>query len=108
MTKTTEQLLKDYSEKDFVKNFQKIFDLRWFFLKGLRCKDYIPSEAFENAISLTPYGETFAEFLRTKDRDLNESEIGFILFAHLYHEDLMIDIFKTNVEEIEKALDNEI
>jgi hypothetical protein len=108
MTKTTEQLLKDYPEKDFVKNFQKIFDIRWFFLKGLRCKDYIPSEAFEDAISLTPYGETFAEFLRTKDRDLNESEISFILFAHLYHEDLIIDIFNTNVEEIEKALDNQI
>lgn len=108
MTKTAEQLYKEFPEKDFVINFQKIFDIRSFFLNGLRCKDYNPSKAFENAIILTPYGETFAELLRAKDRDLNESEIGFILFSHLYHEDLFIDVLNTDIGEIEKTLDNQI
>jgi len=71
MTKTKGQLLRDYSEKDFVMNFQKIFDIRSFFFNGLRCRDYNPSEAFENAISLTPYGKSFAEFLRERIKDLS-------------------------------------
>ncbi len=81
--------------------------MRWLFIGGLRIKEYNPSDAFGNAISLTPYGETFAQFLRAENNDLSESEISFILFAKLYHEELFIDIPGTNVEEVENVLDNQ-
>ena len=71
MTKTTKQLLKEYRETDFIQSFQKIFNMRWFFIGGLRIKEYNPSDAFGNAISLTPYGETFAQFLRAENNDLS-------------------------------------
>lgn len=106
--KNINQLKKDYHNEEFKYKFKKIFELSLLFKGCIFYENFRPPDILSDAIALTPYGETFADFLRNIDDSLTTSEIKFLLFLQLFYEDILIDVSKTEEELLEKALDDEI
>jgi hypothetical protein len=89
--KNIDQLKKEYPNEEFKRKFKKIFELSILFKGCFLYESFQPSGIFSDAIALTPYGEIFADFLRNIDDTLTDSEIKFLLFLHLYYEDILND-----------------
>lgn len=106
--KDVDLLIEMYQDDDFKSHFMDIFEISEFFKSAIMQEDYEPSKIFSETIFLTSYGMKYYNYLKEINDDLNDSEIKFLLLKHLYHEELLIDILKTNTELLKKILNDEI
>jgi len=79
------------------------------FRKAILKEDYEISNKFEEYIVLNKCGKELKEKLRyEKFKMLDDNTIHFSIFLMFYNEELLIDVEKTNTEQIKKILNDQI
>lgn len=106
---TKEDLLKKYQDKNFQENFVKLFTLSYYFGCAILNKTFVLTEEFEEYIVLTAEGESlFKKIKKKKNKNKENYSIKFSIFLTFYHEELFIDVLKTNYIAIEQKLNQYI
>jgi hypothetical protein len=102
------QLLAEYKDDTFRDQFLKAIEIREQYTGGILTENYQPSNVFSDSVSLTQYGKKYADFLKSIDDSLTDSEINFVLFIRFFHEELFIDVIETKFDVIIKVLNEDI
>ena len=109
MKQTKKELLAKYNSKVFQDKFVDLFSLSILFRKAILKEDYEISNKFEEYIVLNKCGKELKEKLRyEKFKMLDDNTIHFSIFLMFYNEELLIDVEKTNTEQIKKILNDQI
>ena len=104
-----DDLKKNYKDLEFLDSFKNLYSLRILFYNSIISEGYTVPNSIGQAIVLSTYGTALLEKLKAgKHKETEEHLLKFALFIEFYHEDLIIDIQKTNINEIENLLNKQI
>ena len=103
-----EQLRRKYTDPSFQEAFAYLYSLRLFFRRAIKPSDYTPPEAISKYVLLTSYGETWAERIRSRFKEISETEVRFALFLVFNHIELFIDISGSRHQNLIEILSSEI
>ncbi|NQV18766.1 MAG: hypothetical protein HQ534_09515 [Armatimonadetes bacterium] len=110
MRLTKENLVEKYkSNPKFIEKSCDLFSLKFFFSRCIISDKYIINKQLDEAIVLTDAGEKLFTLVSKKIKSPEDSiKIKLLIFLKFYHTELLVDVLKTNLQIIEKILDQEI
>jgi hypothetical protein len=103
-----EQLLHTYTDHSFQEAFARLYSLSLFFQRALVPEDYTPPKTIPEHVSLTAYGESWLERIRSEFEAISEVEARFALLSVFNHAELFIDIFRSHHNDLIQILSSEI
>ena len=109
MKQKKDELKQKYTDETFLNNYKNLFSLRTLFYNSIIKDSYTVPISIGDAIQLSEYGELLLNKLK-EGQHKNEEEhlLKFALLMEFYHEELIIDVSKTNVTAIEELLHNQV
>lgn len=99
-------LLEKYQATEFIEKFERLFCLHIYFEKAIYTENFKLNTDIGEAIHLTEIGEKY--FKELKPNDVEIPLVKFFLLVQFYFEDLYVDVEKSNIEVIEKFLNDSI
>ncbi|RYC69492.1 hypothetical protein [Spirosoma sordidisoli] len=97
-----------FTDEIFISKFKNLFSLKLLFEYTIIRDSYVVSPSFNDAVVLSTYGSEIFEKVKNENIEISDEIIKFCLFIEFYHEELLIDISSTNVQEIENQLNKQI
>ncbi|MEZ0454432.1 hypothetical protein ABTW24_22765 [Sphingobacterium thalpophilum] len=109
MKQNKDELRQKYTDQEFLNNFKNLFSLRILFYNSIIKEGYIVPTSIGAEIQLSEYGEKLLKKLKEGEHK-NEEEhlLKFALLMEFYHEELIIDVFKTNIVAVEELLHKQV
>src|SRR5690554_7012299 len=104
-----EELKQIYTDKLFLENFKNLFSLRTLFYSSIIKEGYTVPVSICDAIILTDYGRAIYDKLKQgKFKEEGDHILKFALLMEFYHEELIIDVVKTDIKAIETLLNEQV
>lgn len=109
MKQKKEELKLKYTDKEFLENFKDLFSLRILFYHSIIKENYTVPSSIGEAIVLTEYGSKILNKLKEGEhKNKEEHLLKFSLLMEFYHEELIVDVLKTNLIAVEELLNRQI
>lgn len=104
-----DELKQKYTDTTFLENFKNLFSLRTLFYSSIIKEGYTVPASIGDAIILTEYGQAIYEKLKQgKFKEEGDHILKFGLLMEFYHEELIVDVLKTDIKAIEKLLNTQV
>ncbi len=104
-----DELKLKYTDTTFLENFKNLFSLRTLFYSSIIKEGYTVPASIGDAIILTEYGQAIYEKLKQgKFKEEGDHILKFGLLMEFYHEELIVDVLKTNIKAIETLLNTHV
>lgn len=102
------ELSSRYSDQDFLEKFGDLFALRMLLDNSVVVADWKPQKGLGESIVLTPEGEQLVSLVGKVFKGMSEDEIKLAIFLRFYHYELLIDVDKSNADQIARFISDGI
>ncbi len=109
MKLTKKDIQKLHPEKEFQRSYIKLFSIRTFYRNAIIKENYTIPTQIGDFIILSSSGQNLFDKLKAdRFRDIEDYKIKYSILLEFYHDELFIDIAKSNSDELLKLLSSQI
>lgn len=108
--KTPQQLSEELCGLDepLLANVRSLYALHKLFYAALKKEGWRPSSAYTDCLQLSSYGQELTEISGARSEAFDESCIRLAAFDQFYHEQLLLDSAKCDVEKLAELLSSDL
>ena len=106
--KNQHELILEYTDSKFIELFTTSFAVSYFLERGIVDDGYTPPQNLDKTIVLTESGNNLINKLKEESPDTSLSDLHLAVFIKFYHQDLFVDIYKSDIDYLKELLSNEI
>src|SRR5687768_3141664 len=109
MKKVNKDLKELYYDKDFQEKYVMLFTIMTFYRNSIKKETFSIPPEFEKFITLTSHGlNLFNRLKEARFSHLDNHQILFSIFLEFYHDELFVDVSKSDPSGLIKLLSTQI